>query len=153
MQRCSKSLLLNSIDGNKIVGFYQVGDSFAPRHGFVRDGAVWNTIDYPWSVETLAYGIDDNIVVGHWSDSTRIHGFFYDGSSWQSFDYPGSTSTIANDISGNRIVGLYFDQTGNSHSFLATIPAPTTLILVSIAWALVRAHRRQPGTQVPFRHG
>jgi hypothetical protein len=135
------------IDGNNIVGFYQVGDFFAPRHGFVYDGTVWDALDYPGSVATEAHGIDGNTIVGTWWDSTESHGFIFDGASWQSFDYPGSIGAVANDISGNRIVGTYFDVTGNAHNFLATIPEPTTIVLLALGAAGALSARRRRARQ------
>jgi MYXO-CTERM domain-containing protein len=131
------------IDGDRIVGFYETDFLLPPlRRGFVYDGAVWSALDYPGGVTTEAHGVDGNNIVGNWWDGSQGHGFLYDGNSWQSFDYPGSIATIANDISGDRIVGLYFDQTGNSHSFVATIPEPASWSLAALALVLAGARRR-----------
>jgi hypothetical protein len=141
------------IHRGNIVGFDQLADFPAPRHGFVFDVAAWTTLDYPGSIATEAHGIDANNIVGAWADGDRSHGFLYDGTSWLSFDYPDSVATIASDISGKRIVGLYFDETGNGHSFVATVPEPGTVGQIGVALTMIVLFRfkvwRSSGTQ-PF---
>jgi hypothetical protein len=132
------------VQGSRIVGFYQNGDFTTPRHGFVYESGAWQTLDYPGSVQTEIHAIDNGRLVGTWSDDLQSHGFIYDGTTWQSFDYPDSIGTIAHDISGNRIVGTYFDLTGNSHTFLATIPEPAALPLALAAAALQGCRRVRP---------
>lgn len=63
-------------------------------------------------------------------------------ASWESIIYPGSTVTSGNTVYGNTVLGVYDSPTGSS-SYLATVPEPSTgLLLLGAAGALFLTRRR-----------
>jgi hypothetical protein len=63
---------VRSIDGGNIVGYYDGG-----YHSFLYDGSAWTTLDAPGAIETRAYGISGNNIVGYYRDISGNHGFIY----------------------------------------------------------------------------
>jgi hypothetical protein len=77
---------------------------------------VYQTLSYPNSLSTNAYGIDGNNVVGSYKDASgNVHGFLYNGRTYQTLDVPGAGNTYACGINGGNIVGFYEDTTVNRH--------------------------------------
>ena len=62
------------IDGNNIVGYYEVA---GVSHGFLYDvmSATWTSLDYPGADETALTSIDGNNVVGYYAVADVYHGF------------------------------------------------------------------------------
>ena len=60
--------------------------------------------DVPGAAGTEIWGMQDNMLVGKYSDNTGgLHGFVYDGTDFSSLDYPGADKTVASDIDDNTI--------------------------------------------------
>jgi hypothetical protein len=90
--------------------------------------------DYPGSLETWAYGINDiwgtaligstgnvgQIVGFYWDSTGTSHGFLFDGLvAWTSIDYPGARETWAVAINNaGLVVGAWEDSTGIQHGFI-----------------------------------
>ncbi len=106
------------------------GDLFA-AHGYTYDsasGAV-TTIDYPGSMSTVAYGINDaGVLVGGFCPTrplcpiglalTSDHGFLDDHGVFTQLDFPGATETTAFGINNSgTIVGIYANDVVQ-HSFI-----------------------------------
>jgi hypothetical protein len=93
-------------DNGYIVGRYY----FEGTRGFVYDGDIFTTVDYPDPprLDTSVHGINNsNLMVGVYADENGVnHGFIYDGQTFRSIDYPGKllTQTSGIDDAGN-IVG------------------------------------------------
>ena len=69
-------------------------------------------------MNSFAYGVYGNDVVGQFEDSSGYHGFLYDGSGYTTLDDPLATEgTEAHGIFGNDIVGDYQNASG-AHGFL-----------------------------------
>lgn len=69
-------------DAGDVVGFYY--NDQGPPHGFLMQGGVATTIDYPTAVNgTYLYGINSSgVMVGFWSDANNTpYPFVYDPSS------------------------------------------------------------------------
>jgi hypothetical protein len=87
----------------------------------------YTSFDYPSAVNTEAYGISGNNIVGQYQDSTgNQYGFLYNGSIFTKIADPlaklgGSFGTSAQGISGNNIVGSYPDQSGSEDGFIYNI--------------------------------
>ena len=117
------------IDGGNIAGQYYASG----WHGFIYDGTTYTPLDVPGAYGTYARGIDGGNTVGYYNDSSyNSHGFSYDGTSYTTLDVPGATATYAYDIDGGTIVGYYTDHAGDYHGFLATIPEPSTALLLCL---------------------
>ena len=80
------------IDKGRIVGMYRDG----PTHGFLYDGTVWTTLDFPGAEDTMAWGIDGDSIVGVYRDSVKYRSFLYDfvRDTWTTFDVPGAQNTL-----------------------------------------------------------
>ncbi|MHC4843367.1 MAG: hypothetical protein ACYTEE_06150 [Planctomycetota bacterium] len=50
----------------------------------------WTTIDFPGAMQTIAWGIDGDNIVGNYFDLGNLsnRGFLYDGTNWITLDYP-----------------------------------------------------------------
>jgi hypothetical protein len=108
-----------------VVGYYRVGA--VTLHGWFRDanGALHFPIDFPGSVGTVLFGVNDrNWVVGRYAESSTVsHGlFFVPPNNFFTFDYPGSTFTSLNGINDQGLIcGRYNDASGIAHGFIACV--------------------------------
>jgi hypothetical protein len=70
-------------DSNDAAGYYRDGQG--GMHGFLFKDGTATTIDYPGSIGTLVYGVNNaDKVVGFWGDQTqKPHAFIYDPASGQ----------------------------------------------------------------------
>jgi len=117
------------ISGNNIVGYYWDLSGF---HGFLYNGSSFATLTSPLGSDVIPYGISGNKIVGSSEDG---HGFFYDGNTYITLDDPlGVQGTTATGISGDTITGFFTDFNG-THSFVVTVPEPSTLALAAIGGA------------------
>ena len=131
---------ISNTNGN-IVGLYL--DSTGKQHGFVYNGTSYATLDYPGSQFTDAFGIDGNNIVGSYLGAdSNIHGFVYNGSTWTTLDFPGPETTIIEGIQGNNLVGQYTADDGTIHGFLATVPEPSSIVLISIGLGVLIVRSR-----------
>jgi hypothetical protein len=86
----------------------------------------FTTIDFPGSVATTAFGINERgEVVGSYTDSSnKTHGFVRIGELFRSVDFPGAVLTQARGISpAGEIVGSYRlpgEPSVNFHGYLLT---------------------------------
>jgi hypothetical protein len=81
------------------------------------------TIDFPGSTSTQAFGLNDHgQVVGAYVDAAgAMHGFLLSKGQFQSIDDPfGVGTTLVNGINDfGALVGFYMDAAGNTDGFLA----------------------------------
>jgi hypothetical protein len=122
----SQHTVVTGIDGNIIVGNYQVGNG---EHGFVYDGATYTTLDHPLGTNvTELLGIYGDQIVGWYSvtNSSQQHGFLFDGASFIPVNVPLAKQTVPVGIDGGMLVGGFIDQAGKQHGFVA-VPELTTL--------------------------
>ncbi|HEX4415867.1 MAG TPA: PEP-CTERM sorting domain-containing protein [Lacipirellulaceae bacterium] len=147
------------ISGNRIVGSY--ADAAGNKHGYLYDDSAYTTLDAPLGTKgTFASGIDGNNIVGSYTDASGLsHGFLYNGSAYTTLDdpsagpvgtvgnYSGSNGTSASAISGNNIVGYYIDSSGFEHGFEATVPEPSSLMLIVLAFLAVVVGGRRLSTR------
>lgn len=136
------------MQGNTIVGEYY------GKHGFVYDGSSFTTFDYPAAAETAVNGISGSNIVGSWRDSSGVfHGFVYDDSGFMNIDHPlGVIGTILTSIEGDMVAGYYLDSGSWPHGFIAIVPEPASIIMLTVGYAalVVLAIRRrlQPRSRV-----
>jgi hypothetical protein len=139
--------IAEDIEGNRIVGSYS-----GFQHGYYYDGTNFATIDDPLagSLGTRATGIAGNTIVGYYyATPSSESGFIYQEGSYATFNVPSSLGrfTQIEGISGKTIVGSYQDSLGHYHGFVATIPEPSTCLLLVLASAILFSgrHRRYRG--------
>jgi probable HAF family extracellular repeat protein len=108
-----------------IVGVYIAGQG----HGFILQGTVFTTIDFPGTQlgETAPFGINSRgDIVGYYilDETTRpfeVHGFLRERDHFTTIDvpFPGVYNTFANGINDRgEIVGEYQQLNGGTHGFL-----------------------------------
>ncbi len=133
-QSVGLGLFPTGVSGNTLFGYYPtfVYDQLQ-EHGFTYDGSTLRTVDFPGGPDTTITGISGGIVVGNGAAG----GFIYDGSAFTTLEFPGAQATGVNGISGNTVVGTYYDQLGHAHGFIAQVPEPSAIALVSVACACV----------------
>jgi hypothetical protein len=94
---------------------------------FLYNGTSYSTFAVNGAIESVAYGISGNNVVGYYVDNNNIeHGFLYNNSGYTTIDVPGAIDTELRGIDGNNIVGSYENSNGQWLAFEAT-PAATPL--------------------------
>jgi uncharacterized membrane protein len=110
-------------DGGDIVGFYQT--PFAPvlTHGFILQGSVLTTLDFPGAIFSDAIGINNlGEIVGRFVDASGTsHGFLRNRDVFITIDVPGASNTVPwgiNDL--GEISGSYTGSDGRTHGFLKT---------------------------------
>ena len=97
-----------SPDGEKTVGFTLI------------DG-VFSTYDFPDSLKTVFYGLNNaGQVVGYYDDSDKVaHGVLLQNGELTPFDYPGAAETEIFGVSeSGLLIGDIFDVNGAVHGFV-----------------------------------
>jgi len=113
-------------DRGQIVGDY-VNKNDHLRHGFLRSGGVYTTIDPPDAVLTVAEGINNSgDIAGVYIDRCdNHHGFVLKAGVYTTVDVdvPGTLSTEIYSINAlGEIVGQYVDGSGVFHGFVGRPP-------------------------------
>jgi hypothetical protein len=142
----------SGISGGKIVGGYT--DSVGNGHAFLYNGSTYTNIDPPFAPSGSGVGgISGSNIVGSYG-SGGTHGYFYDGSTYTTLDDPlaGSNGTFAKGIDGNHVVGAYIvDVPLSDHGFLATVPEPSSIVMLGLgligSLAFVRRRNGQVARQ------
>jgi uncharacterized membrane protein len=97
-----------SIDGGKQRGYLLYGDAVIP-------------FDVPGSAATIAWDVNaEGMVVGVYSDGTKVHGFLWNDLRFSSIDYPTATTTATRVFGINDrgdMVGAFVDDAG-THGFV-----------------------------------
>jgi hypothetical protein len=142
---------LNGIDGDNIVGTSEITSSF------LYDGTNWTPLDYPAPefAFTQVEGIDDNRIVGWYQDSMGQHGFlavldtisgdYNNDGAVDAADYVVWRKTNGATADYNQWRTSFGQTSGSSATATspsATIPEPTTAVLLALAAAL-RIERRR----------
>src|SRR5262249_36974636 len=72
------------------------------RHGFLRSGAAFTTIDFPGAAETNAWGINNRgeIVGGHQGTDGKSHVFRLREGQFTTIDFPGAFDTAPDGVKG-----------------------------------------------------
>jgi probable HAF family extracellular repeat protein len=127
-------------DAGMVVGFDM--PSATTSNGFLFNGSVYTTIQFPGSVFTQPLGLSDNgEVVGTYTDAGGVtHGFTYISGNYVSFDAPGAFNmTTANGVNDQGdIVGFFMNANGATVGFEAVpTPEPGSLGLFSIGAVLL----------------
>ncbi len=101
-----------------------VGDYGDPNgtnnHGFVLSGGKFGVFDYPGTISTQGYGINDSgqIVGSYTDDGIVLHGYICRGGQFTSFDASGAVSTELLGLNNaGQIVGYSVDNT-TQHAIL-----------------------------------
>src|SRR6185437_3470649 len=120
---------VNGVNGaGLIVGSYT--DAGGVEHGFLDNGGVYTSIDYPGSVDTQAIGINDaGLIVGSYVDSSLMtHGLVDKGGSLSTKDYPGASGTCACGVNNQGYIsGSFYDGT-TDHGFIMTRESATAML-------------------------
>ena len=91
------------------------------QHGFVLTGAKFSRLDFPGSLLTDPYKINDlGMIVGAFVDgSGLVHGFSYSKGAWTQIDFPGASDTEAYAVnSAGDIAGVYDANQPVTHGFV-----------------------------------
>ena len=105
-----------AVDGSNIVGQYL--DQAGKSHGFLYDGEIWTTLDYPATGNfsySIPYGISNGTI------GFEISGGFealYQNGAFTDFKLPGAYSTGIHGLDRSLIVGDYTDFTETLHGFV-----------------------------------
>jgi len=100
-------------------GFYN--DTAGNQHGFIWTGSNYSTLDYPGSLLTDPYKINDaGMIVGTFVDASGgVHGFSYRSGVWTQIDFPGSSDTEVYGVNAaGTIVGTYNAFQPITHAFV-----------------------------------
>ena len=120
-------------DAAQIVGYYF--DSTGVKHGFLKTGANYLTLDEAGASETTAYGINNQgIVVGEYVAGGVEHGFLWNSGTFTPFDYPGAAGTWLTAINdAGNVAGFYADANGTLHGFATAVPEPASIMVLACA--------------------
>lgn len=142
------------IHGGRVVGWYQEAASLK-NLGFIYESGQWKTLAMEGAVETKAYGVYGDLVVGHFKDSANlIHGFLYNDTdaSWTILDAPGATATYAKDVGLDAagvlaVTGYFYDGSfisnyGYQEKGFLTVPEPSVLGLIGFSGCLFLFRKR-----------
>ncbi|MEQ1558366.1 MAG: hypothetical protein ABL933_05425 [Methyloglobulus sp.] len=118
----------------QIVGTYYFWQDPAPqiRHGFVKNGGSYLTLDVPNAASTYGSSINSSgQVAGFNVDATGInHGYIYSGGAFKTFDVPGSIYSSSSNPGfpypdpnlkindKGQVSGTYTDVSGGFHGFV-----------------------------------
>ncbi|HBG28049.1 MAG: hypothetical protein A2Y10_17635 [Planctomycetes bacterium GWF2_41_51] len=127
-----------------------VKDQEGYQYGLAGEDGVLGTADDGLELQDMSPCMDsgDNLVVHEANDIAGVigsagdSGYLYnlDAQILLTLDFPGASYTWINGISGNKIVGSYLDTSG-IHGFIATIPEPATIVLLSFGVVLMRRRK------------
>ncbi len=121
------------VDGNNVVGYYQLSESNATTHGFRYNGSSFTTLNDPLADQTFALGISGTKIVGEYTTASGASfGFIFNGTSYSTLSgLPAGASNVnARAVSGSNIVGTYdsSDSSGShQHGFFYNGSSYTTL--------------------------
>jgi hypothetical protein len=130
----SGGIRATGVSGKNIVGTSE-GSPGTSVVGFLYDGSTYTTLTVPMANRgTYPTAIDGKNIVGYYTPNPLAgnHGFLFDGAAYVTLDAPSGIGTFAQGISGNKIAGFYYDSALVTHGFIATIPEPSSLALLSI---------------------
>ncbi len=113
-------------NAGQIVGIY---DDASGRHGFLRTGGIYSTVDAPTALtkgtSTTASAINDSGQIVGWygaCDTCTSRGFLFSGGVFTDIIHPAAGAggvTIPSGINNaGQIVGYYIVPSGGSHGFL-----------------------------------
>lgn len=132
------------ISGNNIVGYGWNTSGIA--HGFLYNitNQSWTNLNVPGADQTYVYGINGNNIVGGCFVAGSSLGFIYNMETqlWTTLNMPGAIETTMTGIEGNNIIGTYGDGSGNTYSFIYTIPEPATILLLTLGGLLLRKYKK-----------
>src|SRR5205807_983677 len=106
-------------DNGDIAGWY-IASGNANVHGFLLQGGVFTTLDFPGATSTSPYGINKaGEIVGEYSTGIGIHGFTYQSGTYTDVTVSGATYTQLRGINNvGDIVGRFATQTSTDHGLL-----------------------------------
>ncbi|MBI5407071.1 MAG: DUF3466 family protein [Nitrospirae bacterium] len=97
-------------------------DNNNQRHGYIKDGNSYRTLDVENATETQAYGINDNgkVVGYYYSGSMGGHGFVFDiaTDTYTPVDVPGASRTLAFAINNHDAIAGRYSANGVDHGFI-----------------------------------
>ena len=121
-----RSMRVNSISGNTIVGTYGDASTNCYR-GFSYSDGVYTTLNVPGAKATSAYGVSGSTIVGNYeTDEGIFHGFSLTDGVYTTLDVPGAMQQSFQGVSGSTAVGYYMDGL-TLHGFSETGGVYTTL--------------------------
>ena len=117
--------------GTDLAGAFGINDSgqivggYAPdgitEHGFLYDGAQYQTLDVPGAKATVATGINNQgLIVLQWGGSDgHTHGALYDGTQYTTIDVPGASDSFPFGVNNfGDVAYTYYDSQGATRSAL-----------------------------------
>jgi len=159
-QTIEKPLAANTfaedIDNGRVVGWYEDAAT-SNKFGFLYNQGQWKTLAKDGALETKAYGVYGDLVVGHFKDSSNlIRGFLYNDTdeSWTILDAPGATGTYAKDVGLDAngalaVTGYFYDNTfvenyGYQEKGFLTVPEPSVFAMIFVAGTLLLSRKKAP---------
>jgi len=113
-------------DSGVIVGGYcpnavscPQGMSNPANDGFIDNGGVFTTLNFPSAQATSAFAVNDaGTVVGFYLiNNTGPHAFLYQSGKFVNIDFPGSGYTLATAINNHGVVAGLFSSSTGVHGF------------------------------------
>jgi hypothetical protein len=114
-------------NAGQIVGQYKFPDDNGTKHGFLKIGDTFTTIDFPGAVATTAQGINNfGDIVGGAQIGNANFGFLLRGGDFFTIAFPGALQTQVGEISDQgNVVGVYTDSNMVLHGFQAAMVPPS----------------------------
>jgi probable HAF family extracellular repeat protein len=128
-------------DSGQVVGTYQTSD--LNYHGFLRslDGSIFS-FDAPGAALTFANGLNESGVITGGTDGSGY--VRQTDGSYRFFDTPdGDYNPSGTGINNLGLVVGTIDDDFTTHSFYATVPEPSSLVLWAFGMGLVVKRRRR----------
>jgi hypothetical protein len=95
-------------------------------HGFLLQGGVFTSIDFPDAAATVVWGLNDGgELAGYYSDGTIVHGFVFSNGAFSTVDVDGAKHTQLTRIDNiGHVAGVFLDALDEAHGLTGKPASP-----------------------------